>query len=57
MKNYCCQLLSVREVNDIRQSEVPTAELLVPESGSFEVNIVVEPLKRYKSAGIGPVPA
>jgi hypothetical protein len=29
-KNYCCHLLNVHEVNDVRQTEIHTAEPLVP---------------------------
>jgi hypothetical protein len=44
-KNYFCQLLSVHKVNDVRHTEVHTAELLEPEPSSFEVEIVIEKLK------------
>jgi hypothetical protein len=41
-KNYFCQLLNVHGVNDIRQTEIHTAEPLVPEPSSSEVEIAVE---------------
>jgi hypothetical protein len=35
------------------QTEMHTPEPLVPEPGSFEVEITIEKLKNYKSLGIG----
>jgi hypothetical protein len=56
-KNYFCQLLNAHGVNDVRQTEIHTAEPLVPEPGSSEVEIAIEKLKRYKSPGIDQIPA
>jgi hypothetical protein len=56
-KNYFCQLLNVHGVNDVRQTEIHTAEALVPEPSSSEVEIAIEKLKRYKSPGIDQIPA
>jgi hypothetical protein len=56
-KNYFYQLLNVHGVNDVRQTEIHTAELLVPESSSSEVEIAIEKLRRYKSPGIDLIPA
>jgi hypothetical protein len=56
-KNYFCQLLNVHGVNDIRQTEIHTAEPLVPEPSSTEVEIAIEKLKSYKSPGIDQIPA
>jgi hypothetical protein len=56
-KNYYCQLLKIRGVNDVRQTEIHTAEPLVPEPSSSEVEIDIEKLKRYKSPGIDQIPA
>jgi hypothetical protein len=50
-KNYICQLLNVHGVSDVRQTEIHTAEPLVPECSSFEVEIAIGRLKRYKSPG------
>jgi hypothetical protein len=36
-KNYFCQLLNVHGVNDVRQTEMHTAEPLVSESSCYEV--------------------
>jgi hypothetical protein len=38
----------VHGVSDIRQTEKHTAEPLVPEPSSFEVEIAIERLERYK---------
>jgi hypothetical protein len=43
--------------NDVMQTEMHTAKLLVPEPRSFEVKIATEILKRYKSPGIDQIPA
>jgi len=41
--------LNVHSVNDIRQTEMDTSELLVPETSYFEAEITTETLKLYKS--------
>jgi hypothetical protein len=56
-RNYFCQLFYVHGVNDVRQTEIHTAEPLVSGSSSFYVDIAVEKLKRYKSPGIDQIPA
>jgi hypothetical protein len=42
-------------VSDVKQTEIHTAEPLVPEPSSFEVEIAIEKLKRYKSLGIDQI--
>jgi hypothetical protein len=44
-KNYFSQLLNVHRVSDVRQTEVHTAEPLVPDSGPFEVETTIAKLK------------
>jgi hypothetical protein len=56
-KNNFCQLLNVHGVNDVRQTKINTAEPLVPEPSSFEVEVAIEKLKRYKSLGSDKIPA
>jgi hypothetical protein len=56
-KNYLCQLLNVHGVNGVRQTEIHTAEPLVPEPSSSEVEIAVEKFKRYKSPSTDKIPA
>jgi hypothetical protein len=50
-KNYFSQLLNVRNVSDVRQIEVYTAEPLVHSSSLLEVEIAIAKLKKYKSPG------
>jgi hypothetical protein len=56
-KKYFCQLLNLHGVNYVRQTEIHTAEPLVPESSSSEVEIAIEKLKIYKSSSIDQIPA
>jgi hypothetical protein len=56
-RNYFSQLLNVHGDNDVRQTEIDTAEPLVPEPSAFEVEMAIEKLKRYKSSGIDQIPA
>jgi hypothetical protein len=56
-KNYFCQLLNVHGVNDVRQTEIYTAEPLVPDPSSSEVETAIEKFKRYKSPGTDQIPA
>jgi hypothetical protein len=45
------KLLNVHRVSDVRQIEIHTAELLVPNPSPFEAKIAIAKLKRYKSPG------
>jgi hypothetical protein len=56
-RNYFSQLLNIHGVNDVRRTEVHTAEPLVPEPSAFEVEMANEKLKRHKSPGIDQIPA
>jgi hypothetical protein len=56
-KNYFSQLLNVHKVSDVRQTEIHTAEPLVPDPSSFETEIATAKLKRYKSPGSDQIPA
>jgi hypothetical protein len=42
------QLLNVHRISDVRQTEIHTAELLVPEPSPFEGEIALVKLKKYK---------
>ena len=44
-------------VNDVRQTELHTAEPLVAEPSAFEVEMAIEKLKRCKSPGIDQISA
>jgi len=54
--NHFSQLLNVLRVNIARQTEIYTAEPLVPEPSAFEVKMVIEQLKRQKSQGTDQIP-
>jgi hypothetical protein len=56
-RNHFFQLLNVRGVNDIRQTEIHTAEPLVLEPSDSEVEMAIEKLERHKSPGIDQIPA
>jgi hypothetical protein len=49
--------LNIHGINDVRQTEVHTAEPLVSEPSAFEVEVAIEKLKRHKSPGIDHIPA
>jgi hypothetical protein len=55
-RNILCQLLNVHGVDDVRQTEIHTAEPLVCEPSAFDVKMAVEKLKIYKSPGIDQIP-
>jgi hypothetical protein len=44
--NHFSQLLNVHGVNYIRQTEIHTAEPLVPEPSALELELAIEKLKR-----------
>ena len=63
-RNHFSQLLNVLGVIDVRQTEVHTAEPLVPGPSAFEVEILryvilmaTEKLKSHKSAAIDQIQA
>ena len=55
-RNHFSQLFNVHRFNYVRQTEIHTAETLVPESSSFEVQMSTEKLKRHKATGIDEIP-
>jgi hypothetical protein len=56
-RNNFSQLMCVHGVKDIRQTEIHTAEPLVPEPSAFEVEMAIGKLKRHKSPDIDEIPA
>jgi hypothetical protein len=56
-RSHFSQLFDVNGVNDIRQTEIHTAELIVPETCAIEVEKTLEKLKRHKSSGIDQISA
>jgi len=55
-RKHFSQLLNVHGVNDVRHTEVHTAEPLVPTPSAFEVHLAVEKLKGHESPGIDQIP-
>ena len=55
-RKYFSQLLNVHGVNDVRQTEIHTAEPLVPEPSAIKVELAFEKLKSHKSPGIYQIP-
>jgi len=63
-RNHFFQLLNVHRVNDVRQTEIQTSELLVPEPSAFDFEMATEkppppppPLpKKHKSQGTDKIP-
>jgi hypothetical protein len=56
-RKHSSQLMNVHGVNDVRQTEMHTAEPLVPEPSAFEVEMAVGKLKRCKSPATDQIPA
>jgi hypothetical protein len=46
---YFCQLMNVQGFNDVRQTKICIAGLLVSGPSLFEVETATEKLRRYKS--------
>jgi hypothetical protein len=49
--------LNVHRVSDVRQIQIHTAELLVPDPSPFEVQIATAKIKEYKWPGSDQIPA
>jgi len=56
-RNYFSHLLNVHGVNDVRHTEIHTAEPLLPEPSAFEVELAIERLKSHRSPGIDQISA
>ena len=56
-RNYFSQILNIYGVNDVRQTEIYTAEPLVPEPSASAVDLAIEKLKSHISPGIDQIPA
>jgi hypothetical protein len=55
-RNHFSQLFNIHGVNDVRQTEIHTAEPLVPEPSAFGVEMAIENLKRHESPGTDQIP-
>ena len=56
-RDHFSQVLNEHGVNDVRHTELHTAEPLVPELSAFELEFAIEKLKSNKSPGIDQIPA
>jgi hypothetical protein len=56
-RNYFSQILNVHGVNNVRQAEIHTVELLVPEPSVSEIELAIDKLKSHKSPGNDKIPA
>jgi hypothetical protein len=54
-RKHFSQLLNIHGVNDVRQTEIHTAEPLVPELSAFKFGVDVEKLRRHKSSFINQI--
>jgi len=56
-RNYLTQIFNMHGVKDVGQTEIHTAEQLVPEPSAAEVELAIDKLKSHKSPGIDQIPA
>jgi hypothetical protein len=56
-RNHFSHLLNIHGVNDVRRTEIHTAEPLASNPSAFEVEMAVEKLKSHKSPGTDQIPA
>jgi hypothetical protein len=56
-RNHFSQLLNIHGVNDVRQTELNTAEPLAPQPSASELEMAIEKLKRHKLPGTDQIPA
>ena len=56
-RNHFSQLLNIHGVNDVRQTELHTAEPLVPVPNALEFELAIEKLKSHTSPGFDQIPA
>ena len=56
-RNYYSQLFNVHGATDVRQTKTDTEEPLVPEQSAFQVEMVIEKLKRHKPPDTDQIPA
>ena len=56
-RNYFSHLFNVHWVKDVEQTEIHTAEPLVPEPSASKVELAIDKLKSHKSPGIDQIPA
>ena len=55
-RNHFTQLVNVYGVNDVRQTEIHTAEPVAPEPSAFGVELAIEKRKSHKSPSTDQIP-
>jgi len=55
-RNHFSQLVNVYGVNDVRQTEIHTAEPVAPEPSAFGVELAIEKRKSHKSPSTDQIP-
>jgi len=55
-RNHFYQLLNIQRDNDVRQTEIHTAEQPMPDPSAVEVELAIERVKSHKSPGIDQIP-
>jgi len=55
-RNHFSQVLNVQGVNDVRHTEIHTAEPVLPEPSAFGVELAIEKLKSKKSPSTDQFP-
>ena len=55
-RKYFSRLLNIHAVNDVRQTEIHTAETKLPQTSAFEVDLASEKLKGHNSPGTNQIP-
>jgi hypothetical protein len=56
-RKHFLRVFNVRGINDVRLTDIQTAEPLVPEPSAFEIELAIEKRKRHKSPGVDQIPA
>jgi hypothetical protein len=56
-RNHFSQQLNVHGVIDVRQTEIQTAEPVVPKLSAYDIDMAIRKLKRHKSPGVDQIPA
>ena len=56
-RKHFSQLFNAHGFSDARQTYIHTAEPLVPQPSTFEVEMAIDKLKRHRSPGIDQIPA
>jgi len=55
-RNYFSELFNVNGFKDVGQTEIHTAEPLVPDPSASDVELAIDKLKSHKSPGIDQIP-